>query len=569
VQAAPFGFVPARETVRRTANWRRRRWNYPNGDNLIGSNTGAPLTSVERFGWTQEWEHVMAAEQSKPKGPDLARGVPLDDLADGGMIGGHVGEDAVLLARRGDEVFAIGTTCSHYGGPLAEGLIVGDTVRCPWHHACFSLRTGEAVAAPAFNPMSCWHVEKRNGTVFVRDKIEPAGKRKAQRANAKPKRMVIVGGGAAGFAAAEMLRREGFDGDVTLISSDDAAPYDRPNCSKDYLAGNAPEDWMPLRPAEFYKDQSITLELRSEVAAVDPNARQVTLANGRSVPFDKLLLATGAEPVRLDIPGGHQPHVHVLRSLTDSRAIIAKAKTARRAVVLGASFIGLEVAAALRARKIEVHVVAPEGHPLERVLGRELGEFIRAIHEEHGVAFHLEETAMAIEGTNVKLKGGATLAADLVVVGIGVRPRLELAERAGLKIDRGVAVNEYLETSAPGIFAAGDIARWPDAHAGERLRIEHWVVAERQGQAAARNMLGQSRRFSDVPFFWSQHYDVPINYIGHAEKWDALDVEGSIDKRDCLVRYRRGGKVLAVASILRDVDNLKEEAAMERVAPNA
>jgi len=511
----------------------------------------------------------MAAEQSKPKGPDLTCGVPLNDLADGGMIGGHVGEDAVLLARRGDEVFAIGTTCSHYGGPLAEGLIVGDTVRCPWHHACFSLRTGEAVAAPAFNPMSCWHVEKRNGTVFVRDKIEPAGKRKAQRANAKPKRMVIVGGGAAGFAAAEMLRREGFDGDVTLISSDDAAPYDRPNCSKDYLAGNAPEDWMPLRPAEFYKDQSITLELRSEVAAVDPNARQVTLANGRSVPFDKLLLATGAEPVRLDIPGGHQPHVHVLRSLTDSRAIIAKAKTARRAVVLGASFIGLEVAAALRARKIEVHVVAPEGHPLERVLGRELGEFIRAIHEEHGVAFHLEETAMAIEGTNVKLKGGATLAADLVVVGIGVRPRLELAERAGLKIDRGVAVNEYLETSAPGIFAAGDIARWPDAHAGERLRIEHWVVAERQGQAAARNMLGQRRRFSDVPFFWSQHYDVPINYIGHAEKWDALDVEGSIDKRDCLVRYRRGGKVLAVASILRDVDNLKEEAAMERVAPNA
>jgi apoptosis-inducing factor 3 len=511
----------------------------------------------------------MAAEQSKPKGPDFARGVPLDDLADGGMIGGHVGEDAVLLARRGGEVFAIGATCSHYGGPLAEGLIVGDTVRCPWHHACFSLRTGEAIAAPAFNPMACWRVEKRNGTVFVRDKIEPAGKPKAQRPSAKPERMVIVGGGAAGFAAAEMLRREGFDGGLTLISSDDAAPYDRPNCSKDYLAGNAPEDWMPLRPAEFYKDQSITLELRTKVAAIDPNARQVTLANGRSVPFDKLLLATGAEPVRLDIPGADQPHVHVLRSLTDSRAIIAKAETARRTVVLGASFIGLEVAAALRTRKIEVHVVAPDRHPLERVLGREFGEFIRAIHEEHGVAFHLEETPTAIESASVKLKGRATLPADLVVVGIGVRPRLQLAERAGLKIDRGVAVNEYLETSASGIFAAGDIARWPDARNGERLRIEHWVVAERQGQTAARNMLGQRQRFSDVPFFWSQHYDVPINYIGHAEKWDALDIEGSIDKRDCLVRYRHGGKVLAVASIFRDVDNLKEEAAMERVAPRA
>ncbi len=510
----------------------------------------------------------MAAEQSK--GPDLARGVPLGDLADGGMLGGHAGEDAVLLARRGNEVFAIGATCSHYGGPLAEGLIVGDTVRCPWHHACFSLRTGEALAAPAFNPMPCWRVEQRNGTVFVREKTEHAGNAgKARRPSAKPERVVIVGGGAAGFAAAEMLRREGFSGQVTLFSSDDAAPYDRPNCSKDYLAGNAPEDWMPLRPIEFYKEHSIELELRTEVAAIEPQARHVTLADGRRVAFDKLLLATGAEPVLLDISGANQPHVHVLRSLSDSRAIIAKAQTARRAVVLGASFIGLEAAAALRTRQIEVHVVAPDRRPLERVLGREFGDFIRAIHEQHGVVFHLEETATAIDARNVKLKGGATLPADLVVVGIGVRPRIQLAERAGLKIDRGVAVNEYLETSVPGIFAAGDIARWPDARSGEHLRIEHWVVAERQGQTAARNMLGQRQRFSDVPFFWSQHYDVPINYIGHAEKWDGLDIEGDIQARDCLVRYRRNGKVLAVASIFRDVESLREEAAMEHAASRA
>jgi apoptosis-inducing factor 3 len=510
----------------------------------------------------------MAAEQSKPKGPDLARGVPLDELGDGAMVGGHVGDEAVLVARRGSELFAIGATCSHYGGPLAEGLIVGDTVRCPWHHACFSLRTGEAVAAPAFNPMPCWRVEQRNGMVFVREKIEPAGKA-GKRPSTKPERVVIVGGGAAGFAAAEMLRREGFAGSVTLLSSDDAAPYDRPNCSKDYLAGNAPEDWMPLRPPEFYKDQSIELELRTEVTAIDARARHVTVADGRRVPFDRLLLATGAEPVRLDIPGADQPHVHVLRSLADSRAIIAKAQTTRRAVVLGASFIGLEVAAALRTRNIDVHVVAPDRRPLERVLGREFGDFVRAIHEQHGVVFHLEETATAIDARSVKLKGGATLPADLVVVGIGVRPRIGLAERAGLKIDRGVAVNEYLETSVPGIFAAGDIARWPDAHSGEHLRIEHWVVAERQGQTAARNMLGQRQRFSDVPFFWSQHYDVPINYIGHAEKWDGLDIEGDVQARDCLVRYRRNGKVLAVASIFRDVDNLREEAAMEQAPSRA
>src|SRR5215831_16063719 len=391
----------------------------------------------------------MDEEQSMPKGPDLALGVKLSDIANGALLGGHVGDEAVLLARRGNDFFAIGSTCSHYGGPLAEGLMVDDTVRCPWHHACFSLRSGEAVGAPAFNPVSCWRVEKRDGKVFVRQRIESVPERKLGKApteREKTERVVIVGGGAAGFAAAEMLRREGFAGSVTMLSSDDAVPYDRPNCSKDYLAGNAPEDWMPLRPPEFYKEQSIDLQLCTQVTGIDAKLQQLALNNGRSVPFDKLLLATGAEPIRLDIPGADLPHVRLLRSLSDARIIIAKAQGARRAVVLGASFIGLEVAASLRAREIEVHVVAPERRPLERVLGPEFGDFIRGIHEEHGVAFHLEETATAINRGNVKLKSGGTLAADLVVVGIGVRPRVQLAEQAGVKTDRGVVVNEYLET---------------------------------------------------------------------------------------------------------------------------
>jgi NADPH-dependent 2,4-dienoyl-CoA reductase/sulfur reductase-like enzyme/nitrite reductase/ring-hydroxylating ferredoxin subunit len=510
----------------------------------------------------------VGEQPSEPKGPDFAQGIALDDIPDGGLAGGHVGDAAVLLARRGDELFAIDATCSHYGGPLAEGLMVGDTVRCPWHHARFCLRTGEAIGAPAFNALSCWRIEKQQGRVFVRGKIESvAPKPRAARARpGRPARIVIVGGGAAGFAAAEMLRREGFDGSLTLVSADDDAPYDRPNCSKDYLAGNAPEDWMPLRPPEFYQQQSIDLLLRTEATAIDVTARQVVLADRRQIPFDKLLLATGAEPIRLDIAGAQEPHVHVLRSLSDSRAIIAKAQMARRAVVVGASFIGLEVGAALRAREIEVHVVAPERRPLERVLGAPFGDFIKQIHEEHGVVFHLEETAVAIDGGNVKLKGGATLPADLVVVGIGVRPRLQLAERAGLTIDRGVIVNAYLQTSAPDVFAAGDIARWPDPHSGENLRIEHWVVAERQGQAAARNMLGQEQRFSDAPFFWSQHYDVPINYVGHAATWDSLAVEGDISARDCLVRYLRNGRALATASIFRDVDSLKDEDSIEQAS---
>jgi NADPH-dependent 2,4-dienoyl-CoA reductase/sulfur reductase-like enzyme len=233
--------------------------------------------------------------------------------------------------------------------------------------------------------------------------------------------------------------------------------------------------------------------------------------------------------------------------------------------VIGASFIGLEAAASLRAREIEVHVVAPDKRPMERILGPQMGDFVRKLHEEHGVIFHLEDLASAIDSKEVKLKGGGIIEADLVVAGIGVRPRIGLAERAGLALDRGVVVDAYLETSVAGIFAAGDIARWPDPHTGEGIRVEHWVVAERQGQTAALTMLGHREKFTAVPFFWSQHYDVPINYVGHAEKWDELTVEGDIAAKDCLLRFRRKGNTRAVASIFRDVESLKAEVAMERV----
>jgi NADPH-dependent 2,4-dienoyl-CoA reductase/sulfur reductase-like enzyme len=193
-----------------------------------------------------------------------------------------------------------------------------------------------------------------------------------------------------------------------------------------------------------------------------------------------------------------------------------------------------------------------------------MGDFVRALHEKHGVIFHLGDTVVAIDGKKATLKSGGTLEADLVVVGVGVRPRLALAQQAGLKVDRGVIVDAELETSVPGIYAAGDIARWPDPHSGEAIRVEHWVVAERQGQTAARNMMGLHEAFDAVPFFWSQHYDVPINYVGHAEKWDEIAIDGDIKSRDCLLRYKSGGRVLAVASIYRDVDNLKAELAMER-----
>ena len=505
----------------------------------------------------------MAENAEQQSGPDLSQGTPLDKLKEGEALAGHVGGEPALLVRQGSELFAIGATCTHYGGPLAEGLVVGETVRCPWHHACFSLRTGQAVRAPALTDVKAWRVEQRAGIAFVREEL-PAARAPKPTAAGLAVSMVIVGGGAAGQAAAEMLRREGYSGPITLLSADDSPPCDRPNLSKDYLAGTAQEDWIPLRPPEFYREQGIELRLNTRVAGIDRAAQTVSLADGSEVSFGALLLATGAEPIRLEAPGANLPHVRVLRSLADSKALIARAEVARRCVVIGASFIGLEVAASLRARGLEVHVVAPESRPMERVMGAALGDMVRGIHESHGVVFHLGCTVSAISNDTVELSTGQRLSADLVVVGIGVRPRVDLAEQAGLVVDSGVKVNEFLQTSDPVIYAAGDIARWPDRRTGRPIRVEHWVLAERQGQIAARNMLGRQERFATAPFFWSQHYDTTISYVGYAAQWDRLEIEGEPAGHDCIVGFWRDGKRLAVATVGRDLESLRADAAIER-----
>lgn len=489
--------------------------------------------------------------------PDLSLGVMAEDIPGEGVLAGRVGDQPVILARVGEEIFALDGACTHYSGPLHEGLRVGGTINCPLHHACFDLRTGAALKAPALAPLERWKVEVEGDRIFVREKLPKSAPSLApgRDRSGDPASIVIVGGGAAGFAAAQRLRDLGYAGDLTLISADHDAPYDRPNVSKDYLSGDADPSWMPLKSEGFYRKRGIALRLDTRVEAIDPAERRVTLQDGETLGYDRLLLATGAEPNRPPGPDFARDNVHVLRSLADADRLIAALGSVRRAVVVGSSFIGLEAAAALRIRGLEVHVVGPDATPLEAKLGPELGAMIKAVHDERGVVFHLGRRVLGFDGVRLTLDDGATIETDLVVLGIGVRPRLELAQAAGLIVDRGVVVDEALRTSDPHVFAAGDIARYPGA-GGELVRVEHWVAAERQGQIAAATMLGLPPEH-EPPYFWSAHYDLIIRYVGHAERWDRIEVIGSTADRDAEVRYIDGERLLAVASVNRDMAALR------------
>jgi NADPH-dependent 2,4-dienoyl-CoA reductase/sulfur reductase-like enzyme/nitrite reductase/ring-hydroxylating ferredoxin subunit len=488
---------------------------------------------------------------------DLKSGIAIEDIADGGMLAGEVGDEKVVLVRHGNEVFAVAAECTHYHGPLAEGIVSGESIRCPLHHACFDLRTG-APSAPALNPIAVWNVEQRDGRVFVTTKRDiPA----APRAQTTVKSVGIVGAGCAGNAAAEMLRREGFAGSITMIGAEETVPIDRPNLSKEYLAGSAPEEWMPLRDDAFYRGQNIELLTGRRAMQLDAKTKTLTLDDGSKRAFDAILIATGSEPVRLSPPGANR--VHLLRTLRDSRAIIAEAEKGKRAVVIGASFIGLEVAASLRAREVEVTVVAPDQVPLGKTMGVEVGAFIRRLHEEHGVHFRLGTTVATFEGDRVVLATGEPIAAGFIVAGVGVRPNTQLAQSAGLTIDNGIVVDEFLQSSVPGIFAAGDVAHYPDRFTGNKIRVEHWVAAGRQGQTAARNILGHHTPHTAPPFFWSAHYDVTIAYVGNGAGFDKVEIHGSLDDRRALAVYRAGSRIIAVAAIGLDRESLLIEAAME------
>jgi NADPH-dependent 2,4-dienoyl-CoA reductase/sulfur reductase-like enzyme/nitrite reductase/ring-hydroxylating ferredoxin subunit len=502
----------------------------------------------------------MNDDQNAPR-LDLTQWTELGEVPESGIVAGVVGEESVFVWRNGNRLRAYSASCPHLGGPLNQGILVDATIRCPWHHACFDLVTGEATAAPAFDALLEHPVTLDDNRFSVKPASAQTPRRMGQRrVSLGP--LAIVGGGAAGFAAANAIRKLGWRGEVSVFSEEGEQPYDRTLLTKDYLEGAFGDDQLPIAHHSL-ADLAVDFEGGVSVQQIDPGNKRLRLTNGEERPYKKLLLATGAAARRLEVPGGDLPHVMVLRSLRDCRRILAKVSSGARVAVVGGSFIAMEAAASLFGRGLSVDVITAEEHPLEKVFGRELSDLISEAHIAKGLRLHLGAKVGRIEGKQIFLQGGEQIDADIVVVGIGVEPRLQLAEAAGLTLDRGIRVNSRLQTSDPDIFAAGDIARWPDPHTGESIRVEHWVVAERQGQIAAANMLGGDEAFRMVPFFWTKHFDLSIRYVGHADKWDETLVEGDLAHRDGLVRFRRAGRDLAVATVERDKDSLLAELAME------
>ncbi len=494
---------------------------------------------------------------------DLGKGVPAAALDDDTPVAGSFGGENVIVVRHRGNLCAFAGTCTHQGAPLETGLVIDGTIRCPWHHARFSLEDGEAVAAPAFAPLAKFVVVEEDGVVTVTGKDEHS---RPTPSAASIGKIVIVGGGAAGHACADMLARSGLGGDVTILSDDADAPYDRTACSKDYLAGDATRADTALPKPGLGRGPAPEIRTGVNVTAIDVSGHAVLAGDQDRIPYDILVLATGATPTMPDMVRADMPNVHVLRTLADADTLIAAAKEAKRAIVLGASFIGLEAAASLTQAGLAVTVIARDDVPLAKVAGPEVGAFVQALHEKKGVTFRLGRELSQFDGRTAVLDDGSQIEGDLLVVGVGVEPRIDLAKAAGLTIaDKeaggGVSVDAQLRTSADGIYAIGDIASYPDPRLGHPVRVEHWVHAQRQGQWLARSLLGEATGgYGDTPFFWSGHYDTSLHYVGHVAKPDDRRIEGDVSEGDFAVFLKEAGEDQAVLTCGRDTIALEKEA---------
>jgi apoptosis-inducing factor 3 len=471
------------------------------------------------------------------------------------------GDDAkeipILLVRDGDAVHAYTADCPHAGAPLDEGVICNGRIVCPWHKGTFEVADGSLVEPPPLKGLKRYPVTLENGDVHVSLDEENSDAPKHTR-NKSDETMLIAGAGAAGAAACTALREAGFAGRIVLTGHDAPMPYDRTSLSKFVVAGDMPaDDVPPLLDDDFFATHDIE-RIESNVMHLDALNKHAELVNGHKLNYDAALICTGGLPKPLTMPGATLAHVHLLRQRDDASAILATLDTLpenARAVIVGASFIGLEVASCLRKRKIEVHVVAPGKVPFAKQFGSRLGEMFRKLHEKNGVTFHMNAHVNAFRGGNavreVMLDSGERLAADIVIAGTGVEPATAFMTGVALDEDGGIAVDETMR-AAPGLYAAGDIARFPLPRTQETVRIEHWRVAQQQARIAAFNMAQLERTYNGVPYFWTFHYDKTFEYLGHVDEPEQVEVDGDLDAQKFIAYLMKDGEVRAVVACERD-----------------
>lgn len=488
-----------------------------------------------------------------PKTPyDLAA---VSDLKDGEMKELEADGKKILLARVDGRFHATSAQCPHYGASLAEGVLCGDRVVCPWHKSVFRVTDGELLEPPALDSLTRYDVFVNEGRVFLRWPDTESVLRTTPAAKDNDSRcFVLAGAGAASVAAAENLRGLGFGGRLMVLTGEEELPYDRTKLSKEFLSGNAGIEELPLRPPDFWEQHHIE-RVTKRVSEVKTAEHQVVLSDGSLLGYDRLLVATGSTPRSFEVPGADLGNIFTLRSQADAQKIWEAAQPGVRTVVVGGSFIALEVASCFGIRKLSVTVVVPEKAPFAKQLGPEVGRIIQKWHEDHGVVFQLESEVERFEGTgvvrHVALKSGQEIAADLVVLGTGVQPATGFAGSLRQREDGGILADGYLR-AADDVYVAGDLTVFPETYSGLPARIEHWRVAEQHGRTAAGNMLGQEKPFDGVPFFWTNHFGTRFDYIGHAEEWDDLILQQGEESPTFIAFYVICGRVMAASACHRD-----------------
>jgi len=476
-----------------------------------------------------------------------------NDFNNGDMKTVNVDGNEVLICKIDDNFYALGAHCTHYGALLSDGVLNGDRITCPWHHACFNAKTGDNLEPPANDSLPSYEIKNdgENLIVSLPEQVESSRLPEFSSYDGTDRRkFVIIGGGAAGFSAVQTLREEGYRGEIVFITQENRLPYDRPNLSKDYLSGDVQEQSLPLREVDFYRNHNIETIFNKKVSDINFARKTIDFSNGINIKYDKILLATGAEARKLNIPGEELENVFVLRNFNDSKRILSASKQASKAIIIGASFIGLETAYSLRKRGVDVTVISQEEIPFEKIFGREVGGLFKKLHEENGVTFRLSFSLKEFLGNKkveaVLLQNGERIEADMVVLGVGVKPATSFLRNLNLLPDGSIKVNEYFEVMED-VYAAGDIATFTDWRTGEDTRIEHWRTALQHGRIAARNMLGKMERNRCIPFFWTAQCELSVNYVGHAKDWQEIIFKGDVLSRKFIAFYIKDNKVLAAA----------------------